>query len=149
MTNFLTLGDIQETTGNVPAIPGAAPSSTAGMQGNPAAAQYQPHGTYPGIPLVGGAGQTINAPLVHDTISRGLVPLSTQPTNAATAPGTDSLLAQMSRGQLSLNQSSYGQPLQVPNAGGQPVLPAPTVVPIVTGIGSAISIANPPNYIGN
>lgn len=150
MTVLFGLTGANETAGDVPSIPGAAPvPGAATMQGNPASSQVQPHGVYPPAPQVGAAGQTINAPLAHDTISRGLVPLSVQPTNTAVVPGGVSLLAQLSSGQVSLNQSSYGQPVQVPAAGGQPVIPAASVVPVVTGPGSAITVANPANYTGN
>lgn len=149
MTNFLTLAAVQDTAGDVPVIPGAAPvPGAAAMQGNPASSQSQPHGLYPPAPQCGAAGQTLNAPLAHDTISRGNVPLNAQPTNVATAPGTDSILAQLSRGQVSLNQSSYGQGQFVPAAGGQNVIPAPSAVPVLTGNGAALTVANPPNYTG-
>jgi hypothetical protein len=153
MTVFLTLTDIQETTGNVPSIPGAAPSSTAGMQGNPSAAQYQPHGTYPGVPISGGAGQVLGTPEVSNLIATGNIPLQAQPTTVGGAPGLDSLMAQMSRGQLSRNQTNYGQGGFMPyNAGNSPQAPqsgSVTVNTVPTGAGSALAFGAVANYTGN
>lgn len=136
MTKLLPYPTFQNTSGSNAAPAGAAPNGTA-MQGNPdAATRAQDQGNYPPGPQIGGAGQTLNAPLAHDTISRGGVPLNTQPSNlAAAAPGAQSLLALLSSGQASLNQSNYGQPT---TQSAQP-----------TGAGSAITVPAAPIYLGD
>lgn len=159
MTILFGNAGFQETSGDVAQAPGAGPVPGAGnqMTGNPASAQSQPFGNLVPAPQVGGVGQTLNAPLVHDTISRGNVPLNAQPTNtvaaAGNAVGADSLLAQIARGQVSLNQSNYGQGGFVPQNGGsspQAQQPGATnVQTVVTGPGSTLTVAAPANYVGN
>ena len=151
MTVLFGNAGFQNTSGDIAQAPGAAPVGSS-MQGNPVA---QPEaGVYVPAPQVGGAGQTLNAPLVHDTIARGNVPLNTQSTNLAlTAPGTQSLLALIASGQVSLNQSNYGQGAFVPqNGGASPQAQQPAGGPVQsqpTGAGSTITVASPANYVGN
>lgn len=153
MTILFGTAGFNVTAGDIPAVPGAAPTVQAGLngpaQGNPQASQYQPHGTLVPSPQVGNVAQTVNTALVNDLISHGNVPLSMNPTNAAIQPGTDSLLAQMARGQVILNQSTYGQGSLVPQAGGQTVVAAPSIQPVAAGIAGNLTVANPSNYTGN
>jgi hypothetical protein len=149
MTKLLPFPTSEQLAGNGAGQPGAAPVGST-MQGNPQASQYTPFGAKLPGPQVGGAGQTINAPLAHDGMSRGNVPLNGQPSNTATVtPGGDSLLAQIARGQVSLNQSNYGQGTAVPRDSGPQVQQAAEPQPIQTGPGSALVPASPPNYIGD
>jgi hypothetical protein len=150
MTNLYPNGDICSTAGEGPGQPGAAPVG-ATMQGNPQASQFQPSGVHVPAPQAGGVGQTVNTALSHDAMSRGNIPLHTHPTNAAGPPGVDSLLAQLARGQLILNQSTYGQGSLTPaNGGAGPQnVPAASVVSVPIGIAANLSIANPPVYTGN
>jgi hypothetical protein len=150
MTILFPVGDITQTAGEGPGEPGAAPNGSQ-MQGNPQASQYTPSGAHVPAPQAGGAGQTVNTPLSHDGIARGNIPLHTHPTNASGPPGTDSLLAQLARGQLILNQSSYGQGSLTPaNGGAGPqTIPAANIVSLPIGIASSLNVANPPVYTGN
>lgn len=71
------------------------------------------------------------------------------PANAVqSGGGTDSVLAQMSRGQFSLARDSYGQASVAPNAGGtKRVDPNPTTP---TGDASALSFSQTaPTYTGS
>ncbi|HWX29588.1 MAG TPA: hypothetical protein VNZ53_19350 [Steroidobacteraceae bacterium] len=149
MTNLYPVGDLTQSAGDGVGQPGAAPVGTS-MQGNPQASQYTPSGAHVPAPQAG-PGQTVNAPLSHDAMARGNIPLHTHPTNAAGPPGVDSLMAQLSRGQLLLNQSTYGQGSLTPaNGGAGPqTIPAANVVSLPIGIGSTLNVANPPVYTGN
>jgi hypothetical protein len=132
--------------------PGDAPVPPGTLAtGNPQGSQYQPAGVYPPGPQAGAATQTVNSPLSHDLMSRGNIPLHFHPTNAAGPPGTDSLLAQLARGQLILNQSSYGQGSLTPGNGGAgpQAVPAANIVSLPVGIASALNVASPPVYAGN
>lgn len=151
MTNLYPSGDISETFGDGPGQPGAAPVGSGLMQGNPQASQYTPNGAHVPGPQAGGAGQTVNTPLSHHLIATGSIPLQTHPTNVAGPPGTDSLLAQLARGQLILNQSTYGQGSLTPaNGGAGPqTVPAAQVVSTPVGIASTLNVSNPPIYTGN
>jgi hypothetical protein len=149
MTNLYAPGDFTQTAGNDNGQPGGAPVG-ATMQGNPQESSYKPYGAYPPAPQAGGAAQTVNTPLSHHLMSTGAIPLQTHPTNAAGPPGVDSLLAQLARGQLILNQSTYGQGSLTPaNGGAGPQnVPAAQVVSIPVGIASTLNVANPPIYTG-
>jgi hypothetical protein len=126
-------------------MPGAAPLGTS-MQGNPSPANtvVQPELNGP----QNSAGQ-----LLHTQISAGNIPLNTQPSNVAVVPGGDSLLAQMSRGQVSLNQSSYGQGATAPLAGNTgPALGVAPCVPVQTGQANGVTYPTPGSavsYTGN
>lgn len=153
MTIFFGVADSADTAGNIPAPPGAAPVGTGLMQGNPQASQFKPFGVYPPSPQAGGAAQTVSTPLVNHLISTGAIPLNAHPTNIAAPPGTDSLLAQMARGQIMLNQSTYGQGGFIPQNGGcspQVASPAANAVQSVsTGAAGGLTYANPCTYTGN
>lgn len=158
MTNLYGVTSIQNTAGNGPGEPGAAPVGAGLMQGNPAASQFEPIGVLVPAPQCGGPGQTVNAPLSHDAMSRGNIPLNAQPTNIGTGAGTggagtDSLMAQMSRGQVLLNQSTYGQGGFVPqNGGASPQAQQPAATGVQSqpnGIASTLTVAAPANYVGN
>lgn len=148
MTNFLPSSTIQQTAGDTGIAPGNAPVANAAqiMQGNPSGSQYQPMGVQPPQPMNGTSTSGASAPA---QMSNAQIPVHTQPTNTNLAAGTDSLMAMMSRGQLSLNQSNYGQPgALAPNPNG----PAPqgtSCVPIPTGFANLVTIATPPVYTGN
>jgi hypothetical protein len=149
VTVFFGLASAAET--NV-GMPGAAPSTTAGMQGNTTAGPF-PTPSYPPTPQSGGAGQVLGTPDISSQLATGAIPANGQPTNAATLPGTDSILAQICRGQLSLNQSNYGQGAFLPANGGQsPQGPQPgnvNVASVQTGASSTVTFASPYNSIGN
>src|SRR5208282_1420423 len=105
MTNFYGTANATETNvGN----PGAAPLGTGLMQGNP---QTPPTATpQPNLP----GNQNAVQQLTGTQISSGNIVASSVPTNVLTQPGTDSLLAQMSRGQVIMGDSTYGQGAFVP-----------------------------------
>jgi hypothetical protein len=139
MTNLYPNSSMQNTAGAT-----AANASGAGG-GNPQESQLQPFGVQPPQPINGISTSGASAPA---QMSNGQIPVHTQPTNIAVAAGLDSLMAQMSRGQLSLNQSNYGQPGALcPNPNGPAPQGAP-VVPVVTGFAAAILIPTPPVYTG-
>lgn len=149
MTKLLPYSTIQNTSGENAIAAGAAPVGST-MQGNPdAASRAQDMGNYPPGPQVGGAGQTLNAPLAHDTISRGGCPLNAQPSNLVNAaPGSQSLLALLSSGQVTFNQTNYGNAVFAP-ASSPANQAAPTTVPAPTGPGSAITVPAAPIYLGD
>lgn len=144
MTNFFGAAGPTEVNDG---YPGAAPVPGAGnqMQGNP---------------NVEASGVTINLPgnqncpqqLLGTQISSGNIIASSVPTNVLTAPGTDSLLAQMSRGQVILADSTYGQSQFIPANGGasNPNIAAQT--PVVTGPANGLTYPSPgssQNYTGS
>lgn len=147
MTKLLPYPTIQNTAADGAGAPGAAPNG-AQMQGNPASSQFTPSGNYPPQPITGGAGQTVNSPLSHDQIARGNIPHNAQASNVGGAPGNDSLMAAMSRGQVLLNQSTYGQGGFVPqNGGSSPQAQQPGAVNTVSqanGIASTLTTAPAP-----
>ena len=131
-----------------PPVPGAA-----SMQGNPDPRNVNaPNVLQPASPQVG-ATQVLGA--VPDTASglaTGGIPHNGQNTNAAVQPGGDSIMAQISRGQLSLNQSNYGQGSFIPQNGGcSPQAPQPgsvSVSSIAAGAPSVPTFASPVNVEG-
>lgn len=146
MTVLFPNGDLASTAADEPVVPGAAPQGSGAMQGNPAAAQLAPFGVHPPAP------QPSPSVGLHYQQSNGNVPSNAQPTNVPLGAGNDSLLAQLSRGQLILNQSTYGQGGFVPangatgpqsSQGGQPQAQS---IPLGT---NAINFATPANYVGN
>lgn len=154
MTLLLGPAATQATSGDIPASAGGAPvPGAAAMQGNPTQSQYQPHGAYPPAPQAGGAAQTVGTPLVNHLISQGLIPLNAHPVNVAAPPGSDSLLAQMSRGQVMLNQSTYGQGGFIPGNGGQSPQAAQAsqngVQSVSTGAAGGLTFSTPPVFTGN
>lgn len=146
MTNLYPAGDITQTAGDIPSEPGAAPVGTL-MQGNPQASQYEPGGAHVPGP------QNTSSQLLGTQISTGNIPVHTHPNTVAAPPGVDSLLAQMSRGQVIMADSTYGQSGFIPANGGaspQGVQPAQNVSqPILARVASGVPIATPPIYTGN
>lgn len=135
-----------QTAGDIPAAVGAAPVG-ATMQGNPQQAQYQPHGVQPPAPL------TPVQQLTGTQMSSGQIPVNAQPTNVAVVPGGDTLLAQMSRGQVAMCDSTYGQGGFIQQNGGsspQAQQPAATnVQPVTARVASVMTYPSPANYVGN
>jgi hypothetical protein len=120
------------------------------MQGNP---QTPPTATpQPNLP----GNQNAPQQLTSTQISSGNIVASSVPTNVATAPGTDSLFAQMSRGQVLMCDSTYGQGGFIPQNGGaspQAVTPAANVTqPVTARVASTLTYPSPgsaQNYTGN
>jgi hypothetical protein len=144
MTNLLPYATIQNTAGEGAGAPGAAPVG-ATMQGNPQSSQFTPSGNY--LPGNQNAPQQLTA----TQISAGNIVTSSVPTNVNTQPGTDSLLAQMSRGQVIMADSTYGQSQFVPANGGAGQPPGVAgAVPVSARTGNALTYpATQQNYTGN
>jgi hypothetical protein len=141
-------------------MPGAAPVPGAGnlMQGNPnpGALQDNCFGTEPGEP------QNPVQQLTGTQLSSGLIPTNLQPTNVLQGAGPanqggnaggDSLLAQMSRGQVLMCDSTYGQGGFVPQNGGaspQVTTPAASITqPSTARVANVVTYAaNNPNLSG-
>jgi hypothetical protein len=126
--------------------PGGAPVGST-MQGNPQESQYAPAGVYSPVP------QNPVQQLTGTQISSGQIPVHLHPNNVAAPPGTDSLLAQMSRGQVIMADSTYGQGGFIPQNGGcSPQVPSPGAninQPILARVASVIGVPSPPVYAGN
>jgi hypothetical protein len=128
--------------------PGDAPVPNAAqiMQGNPQGSQYQPAGVYPPVP------ENPVQQLTGTQQSSGQLPNHLHPNNIAAPPGTDSLLAQMSRGQVIMADSTYGQGGFIPQNGGcSPQVPSPSAnvsQPVLARVASAIGVPVPPVYAG-
>lgn len=133
MTNLLPYATIQNTSGEGAGAPGAAPLGTS-MQGNPQSSQFTPSGNYlPG-------NQNAVQQLTGTQLSSGNIVASSVPTNVLTAPGTDSLLAQMSRGQVIMADSLYGQSQFAPgNATQLNPINAATTVPVTARVGNVLT----------
>jgi hypothetical protein len=118
------------------------------MTGNPQESQFTPSGNYlPG-------NQNAPQQLTGTQISAGNICTNSVPTNVLTAPGTDSLLAQMSRGQVMLGDSTYGQSGFIPQNGGaspQSVTPAANVSqPVTARVASTLTYpAGQQTFTGN
>src|ERR1700677_2536243 len=112
-------------------MPGAAPNG-AQMQGNP-------NGASSAIPVQDLSGnQNTSAQLLGTQLANGNILHNSVPTNVNSAPGTDSLLAQMSRGQVILKDSTYGMAQFTPG-NAAPAPGAPTAQPVTAGVASAAS----------
>jgi hypothetical protein len=140
MTVFFPNSSMQNTStqGGGPGFPGDAPVPNVAqiMNGNPQGSQDQPYGVYPPQPINGISTSGASAPA---QMSNGQIPVNVQPSNANIAAGLDSLMAQMSRGQISLNQSNYGQPGALGPVIGQGPAPQGTnIVPLPTGFANAV-----------
>jgi hypothetical protein len=148
MTNLLNYPTIQNTTGDGAGSPGAAPVGTT-MQGNPQSSQYTPDGNY--LP----SNQNAVQQLTGTQISSGNISANSVPVNVLSAPGTDSLMAQMSRGQVIMADSTYGQSGFIPQNGGaspQAASPAANISQSVTArVASALTYPAPgaQNHVGN
>jgi hypothetical protein len=118
------------------------------MQGNPQSAQYQESGVQPPVP------ENPVQQLLGTQISNGQMPVHQHPNTSVPAmPGTDSLMAQMSRGQVIMADSTYGQGGFIqPNGGSSPqaVQPAQNIVqPVLARVASGVAVPVPPIYTGN
>lgn len=144
MTNLLPYSTIQNTAGDGAGAPGAAPLG-ATMQGNPQSSQYTPDGNY--LP----SNQNTSAQLAATQISNGNISLNSVPINVNSAPGTDSLLAQIARGQVILKDSTYGMSQFIPGNAGAGNANTPTTQSIVTGPASGLTYPAPgaQNHTGN
>ena len=118
-------------------MPGAAPLGTQ-MQGNP-------NGAPSAIPVQDLSGnQNSSGQLLGTQLANGNVLHNSVPTNVLSAPGTDSLLAQMSRGQVILKDSTYGMSQFIPgNAASPNPINGATVVPVATGPASGLTYPAP------
>src|ERR1700676_5454915 len=95
MTNLYPNASILNTAGDGAGQPGGAPLGTGLMQGNPQESQFQPNGVQPPGP------ENPVQQLLGTQISNGQMPVHQHPNTVVLAqPGTDSLMAQMSRGQV-------------------------------------------------
>lgn len=144
MTNFFGPSAPNEVNDG---YPGAAPVPGAGnqMQGNP---NIEPSGVLINLPGNQNAPQILTA----TQISAGNIIASSVPTNVLSAPGTDSLMAQMSRGQVILADSTYGQSAFIPANGGAANQNIAAVTPVVTGSASGLTYpaaGASQNYTGN
>jgi hypothetical protein len=129
--------------------------------GYPGAAPVPGSALMTGNPNIEDSGVTINLPgnqncpqqLLATQLANGNIIASSVPTNVLTAPGTDSLLAQMSRGQVMLGDSTYGQSQFAPgNASQLNPFNSSTTVPVTTGPASGLTYPSPgsaQNYVGN
>jgi hypothetical protein len=138
-------------------MPGAAPLGSQ-MQGNPYPGGLQDNclGTEPGTP------QNPVQQLTHTQLSFGLIPTNLQPTtvlqgagpaNQGGNAGGDSLMAQLSRGQVLMCDSTYGQGGFVPQNGGaspQATTPAASITqPSTARVANVVTYAaNAPNLSG-
>jgi hypothetical protein len=125
MTNYPASFTPYETNAG---FPGAAPNG-AQMQGNPQTPSNLPAQNLSGNQNTAGillGTQLANGNLLHNSV----------PTNVNSAPGTDSLLAQMSRGQVILKDSTYGIAQFTPG-NSAPAPGAPSAQPVVAGIASS------------
>ena len=141
-------------------IPGAAPVPGAGnqMQGNPSVGTLQDNclGAEPGLP------QNPVQQLTATQLSFGFLPTNLQPTtvlqgagptNQGGNAGGDSLMAQMSRGQVLLCDSTYGQGGFIPQNGGsspQAQQPAASITqPTTARVANQVTYnVNTPNFSG-
>jgi hypothetical protein len=142
MTNFPASFNTYEQNAG---MPGAAPIGSS-MQGNPNIPNGMPLPSLPG-------NQNPPQQLTGTQQSSGNIINSSVPTNVNTAPGTDSLLAQMSRGQVILADSTYGQSQFVPANGGAGQSPGVAgAVPVTARVASTLTYPSPgsaQNYTGN
>jgi hypothetical protein len=142
MTNFFGIAAAVDTNAG---FPGAAPVPGAGnqMQGNPLNPSGQPQQALPG-------NQNAVQQLTGTQVSSGNIVASSVPTNVLTAPGTDSLIAQMSRGQVIMADSTYGQSGFIPANGGAANPNIAAVTPVTARVASVLTYpATQQNYTGN
>jgi hypothetical protein len=145
MTNFYGPNNPTEVNDG---YPGAAPVPGAGtlMTGNPSG---EPSGVTYSLP----GNQNCPQQLTATQLSSGNITTNSVPTNVLTAPGTDSLMAQMSRGQVILGDSTYGQSQFAPgNASQQNPVNAATTVPVTARVASTLTYpaaGSAQNYTGN
>lgn len=157
---FWTPTNLPDSFATSVGMPGAAPLPGAGnqMQGNPNPGALQDNcmGTEPGTP------QNPVQQLTATQVSSGLIPTNLQPTttlqgagptNQGGNAGGDSLMAQLSRGQVLLCDSTYGQGGFIPQNGGaspQATTPAASITqPATARVASVVTYpAGAPNLSG-
>lgn len=141
MTNYPASLTPYETNAG---MPGAAPFG-AQMQGNP----NPPSSVLPAQNLSG--NQNTPTQPAATQISAGNISLNSVPINVNSAPGTDSLLAQLSRGQVILKDSTFGMSQFIAGNGGAGNVNVPAVVPVATGPASGLTYPSPgaQNHTGN
>jgi hypothetical protein len=146
--------DAQDT--NV-GMPGAAPLGTGLMQGNPVGAN-----TDPCIAPEPAQPQNSSAQLTGTQLANSFIPHNLQTTNVLQGSGPnvgsqppgggDSLLAQMSRGQVIMADSTYGQGGFIPQNGGcspQVASPAASVTqPSLARVASGVTEPANANFSG-
>jgi hypothetical protein len=141
-------------------MPGASPTPSAQglMTGNPNVSQVTVAQVNSEPPMPQNAVQQ----LTHTQMSVGNIPTNLQPTttlqgtgpsNQGGAAGGDSLIAQMSRGQVLMCDSTYGQGGFIPqNGGASPQVPSPAAnvtQPATARVASVVTFpANNPNLSG-
>lgn len=144
MTDYSASLNVYETNAG---MPGAAPNGVL-MQGNP----VPPSAILPQQNLPG--NQNTPTQLMPTQVSNGNISANSIPVNVLTAPGTDSLMAQMSRGQVIKKDSTYGIAQFTPaNGGAGPNINTVGAVPqpVATGPASALTYPAPgsQNHLGN
>jgi hypothetical protein len=141
MTNYpASLAEFETNTG----MPGAAPNG-AQMQGNP-------NGSVDAVPQQNLPGnQNAVQQLAATQISNGNISANSVPINVNSAPGTDSLLAQLSRGQVILTDTTYGQSAYIAGNAGAGNVNTPAVQPVVTRVASGLTYPAPgaQNHVGS
>jgi hypothetical protein len=143
-----TAGDTNIGMPGGPPVPGAA-----GMQGNPDPRNITaPCVLQTAAPQVGPAQVLGAVPDTASGLATGGIPHNGQPTNVNVQPGCTSVLALLATGQLSLNQSNYGQGGFIPaNAGQSPQAPqsgSVAVSSVAAGAPSVPTFATPANVSG-
>jgi hypothetical protein len=140
MTNYPASFTPYETNAG---FPGAAPNGAL-MQGNP-----QTPSNLPAQNLSG--NQNPPQQLAATQISAGNISLNSVPINVNSAPGTDSLLAQIARGQVVLTDTTYGMSSFIAGNAGAGNVNTPTVQPVVTRVANALTYPAPgaQNHVGN
>ncbi len=125
-------------------MPGAAPNG-AQMQGNP----NTPPNAEPANNLPG--NQNTGAAILPTQIANGNISLNSIPINVNSAPGSDSLLAQISRGQVVLTDTTYGMSAYIPGNAGAGSVNTPSAQPVVTRVASGLTYPAPgaQNHTGN
>lgn len=144
MTNFYGPNSPTEVNDG---YPGAQPVPGAGnqMTGNP---NMEDNGVTYALP----GNQNTGTQLLATQLSNGSIATNSVPTNVNSAPGTDSLLAQMSRGQVILKDSTYGMSQFIPGNAGAANPNTAASVPVVTGQASGLTYpaaGASQNYTGN
>lgn len=133
MTNYPASFTPYETNAG---MPGAAPLGTQ-MQGNPnGAVGAMPEQNLPG-------NQNSSDALTATQLASGNISANSVPINVNTAPGTDSLLAQISRGQLSLGGSTTFQSSMLRADGGTAPAGQPSIVPQPVRTASSLTYPAP------
>jgi hypothetical protein len=132
MTNLPASFNVYEQNAG---MPGAQPNGVL-MQGNPQTPNGMPLPNLPG-------NQNTGAQLAATQIANGSISLNSVPTNVNSAPGTDSLLAQISRGQVVLKDSTFGMSQFIAGNAGAGNVNTPAAQPVATGPASGLTYPTP------